>query len=280
MPASRKPRQALTPVVLGDADAFSPTRERPVRVRGRNLAADTHLEPHRHDWGQLTYCDRGVMQVSAQAPQEVSYIVPPSRAVWVPPRALHAVTVIEAAQLRTLYVCAAALPAAWGSSRVIRVSALLRELIAALDAEAAHSRDAASTPTPREQALTALLLDEISRADTEPLGVPLPDPERGDKRLRTLCHAVLREHDTRRTLAEWAHRVGASERTLARLFREELGLGWLQWRQQVVIAQALPRLARGEPVATVAADSGYESLSAFSAMFRTAMGHPPSHYQS
>ena len=48
---------------------------------------------------------------------------------------VHAVTVIEAAQLRTLYVCAAALPAAWGSSRVIRVSALLRELIAALDAE-------------------------------------------------------------------------------------------------------------------------------------------------
>lgn len=112
MSATRKPRQHLTPVVLGDANAFSPTRERPVRVRGRNLAADTHLEPHRHDWGQLTYCDRGVMQVNTQAPKEVSYIVPPSRAVWVPPRALHAVTVIEAAQLRTLYVCAAALPAA------------------------------------------------------------------------------------------------------------------------------------------------------------------------
>lgn len=155
----------------------------------------------------------------------------------------------------------------------------MRELIAALDAEATRVCDAATSPTPREQALISLLLDEIGRADTEPLGVPLPDPERGDKRLRALCNAALREHETRRTLAEWAHHVGASERTLTRLFHEELGLGWLQWRQQVVIAQALPRLARGEPVATVAAASGYESLGAFSAMFRKAMGHPPSHYQ-
>lgn len=276
------PRPSLRPMPVGNADAFMPTRTRPVRVRARNLPADAHLEPHRHDWGQLAYCDSGIMQLTAQAPQEVTYIVPPSRAVWVPPGALHAVTVIEAAQLRTLYLCASVVPAGWTTSRVLRVSPLLRELIIALDAGPAPAPDGAGDAnpgTPREQALTTLVLDEITQADTEALGVPLPHPVTGDKRLRTLCEAVLRAPGARATLAEWAQDTGASERTVARLFRDQLGMSYQQWRQQVVLAHALPMLARGAPVSQVAAASGYASDSAFTAMFRTAMGQPPSAFQ-
>jgi AraC-like DNA-binding protein len=72
--------------------------------------------------------------------------------------------------------------------------------------------------------------------------------------------------------------VGASERTVARLFREQLGLSYQQWRQQATLAHALPLLARGQPVSLVAAASGYASESAFTAMFRAAMGQPPSHF--
>ena len=97
-----------------------------------------------------------------------------------------------------------------------------------------------------------MLLDEITRADTQALGVPLPDPVTGDKRLRTLCEAVLRAPGARATLGEWARDTGASERTMARLFREQLGLSYPQWRQQVVLAHALPMLARGAPVSQVA----------------------------
>ncbi len=280
-------RLTLNPTLSGDTDAFTPTPARPVRVRARNLPADAHLEPHHHDWGQLTYCDSGIMQVMSRAPNAVSYIVPPSRAVWVPPGALHSVTVIEAAQLRTLYVCASVVPDGGTESRVIRVSPLLRELIAALDGVLRGAQDPAtaapseSAPaSPREQALTTLLLDEIARADTQALGVPLPHPVTGDKRLRTLCEAVLRAPGPRATLGEWARGSGASERTMARLFREELGLSYPQWRQQVVLAHALPMLARGAPVSQVAAASGYASDSAFTAMFKAAMGQPPSAFQA
>jgi AraC-like DNA-binding protein/quercetin dioxygenase-like cupin family protein len=280
------PRPHLKPTPVGDTDAFTPSSARPVRVRARSLPADAHLEPHRHDWGQLAYCDTGIMQLTTRTPHEVTYIVPPSRAVWVPPGALHAVTVIEAAQLRTLYVCASAVPAGWTSSRVIRVSPLLRELIAALDTVPPdppgphpHARRPLSPGSPREQALTTLLLDEITHADAEALGVPLPHPVTGDKRLRALCEAVLRAPATRATLAEWARDIGASERTVARLFREQLGLSYQQWRQQVVLAHALPMLARGTPVSQVAAASGYASDSAFTAMFKAAMGQPPSAFQ-
>jgi AraC-like DNA-binding protein/quercetin dioxygenase-like cupin family protein len=280
-------RLPLISTPVGDTDAFTPSAARPVRVRARSLPADAHLEPHHHDWGQLTYCDSGIMQVTARAPHEMTYIVPPSRAVWVPPGALHSVTVIEAAQLRTLYVCASVVPDGWTASRVIRVSPLLRELIAALDTALPgapgpmpQTADEASPATPREQALTTLLLDEITRADTQALGVSLPHPVTGDKRLRALCEAVLRGPGARATLGEWARGTGASERTMARLFREQLGVSYPQWRQQVVLAHALPMLARGAPVSQVAAASGYASDSAFTAMFKAAMGQPPSAFQS
>ena len=82
------------------------------------------------------------------------------------------------------------------------------------------------------------------------------------------------------TLSEWSSDIGASERTVARLFRTELGTSYQQWRQQAVLAPALPMLARGVSVSQVGAASGYASDSAFSAMFKAAMGQSPSYFQS
>jgi AraC-like DNA-binding protein len=269
MPTSRRTR--LAP--MGDTDAFTPDEARPVRVRARAMSADTHFEPHRHAWGQLAYCATGIVQVMA-APddptlQAVTYIVPPSRAVWIPPGMRHAITVLEAAELRTLYVYADATPPGWTACRMIVVSSLLRELIQAMDAATRR----AAEPS-RDRLLTQLVLDELAHADTQPLGVPLPR----DKRLRALCEAVLNAPGERATLAQWAADTGASERTVARLFREELGTTYQQWRQQAVLAHALPLLARGVPIGQVAAATGYASDSAFSAMFKAAMGHPPTRW--
>ncbi|MCW5652700.1 helix-turn-helix transcriptional regulator [Hydrogenophaga sp.] len=267
------PRRKPRPTPLGDSDAFTPDTARPVRVRARALAADTHFEPHRHPWGQLAYCATGIVQVMA-APDEanlqaVTYIVPPSRAVWIPPGTRHAVTVKEAAELRTLYVHAEATPPGWLSCRMIVVSSLLRELVQAMDAATRRAAEPA-----REQLLIRLVLDELAHADTQSLGVPLPR----DKRLRALCEAVLNAPGERATLAQWAADTGASERTVARLFREELGTTYQRWRQQAVLAHALPLLARGVPIGQVAAATGYASDSAFSAMFKAAMGHAPTRW--
>lgn len=267
--AARRP----PPIPVGDTDPFTPDAARPVRVRARALSADTHFEPHRHPWGQLAYCATGIVQVMAvpdeESLQAVTFIVPPSRAVWIPPGIRHAVTVREAAELRTLYIHADAQPCAGPSCRMIRVSPLLRELVQAMDAA---TRRAAEPD--RDRLLAALVLDELAHADTQPLGVPLPR----DKRLRSLCEAVLRSPGRRATLAEWAASAGASERTAARLFREELGTTYQEWRQQAVLAHALPLLARGMPVSQVAAATGYASDSAFSAMFKAAVGHPPTRW--
>jgi AraC-like DNA-binding protein len=80
------------------------------------------------------------------------------------------------------------------------------------------------------------------------------------------------------TIEEWGARVGASNRTLSRLFQSETGMSFVRWRQQLHVGLALQRLASGESVTNIAIDLGYESTSAFIAMFRRMLGTTPARY--
>ena len=118
------------------------------------------------------------------------------------------------------------------------------------------------------------MLDELRRARPVRLGVDLP----ADKRLLSLCRAVLDDPTRHTTLDAWAHDAGASARTVARLFRSALGTSFVQWRPQVRLARALSLAARTRPMASIAAELGYASASAFSAMVKRAVGAPPSRF--
>ncbi len=272
----RKRRAGPTlPADAGAASPYRPDAAHPLRVRARRLAADTRIEPHSHPWAQVAYSATGILRVTAL---QHTYIVPPSRAVWIPPGIEHVVTVVEDAELRTLYLrlpagragpgAAATAAPDWQRCRVLEVSPLLRELVEGLhrlpDAPCAE----------RERCLVALVHDEPLRARPLPLGVGLP----ADKRLRALCEAVLDDPARHATLQGWAAEAGASVRTVARLFRQELGTGFAAWRQQVLLAQALSMAARRRPMAHIAAALGYASPSAFSAMVRRSVGMPPSRF--
>ena len=91
--------RALLPPV--DPQRFVPTRERPVRAKSRHLEQDTEITPHSHAWAQVVVCASGVARITAG---HSTYLVPAWRAVWIPPHIEHLVTVVEAAELRTLYV--------------------------------------------------------------------------------------------------------------------------------------------------------------------------------
>ncbi len=239
---------------------FAPTPTHPIRVRSRPMQAGARTVRHTHAWAQVAYASRGVLRV---ATANTTWMVPPSRAIWLPPCILHEVAIVEDAFMRTLYVNEIAVPAGLDAPRVVEVSALLRELIAALDRP--------DLPPERERLLGALALDEIVRSQPLPLSVPMPS----EKRLRALCEAVIADPANTASLEHWAGTVGASTRTIARLFRQELGVSFSQWRQQAVLARAIPLLSQGKPLSHVAQELGYQSQSAFSAMFRRAFGQSP-----
>ncbi|AXW61466.1 hypothetical protein CJO94_05375 [Ralstonia solanacearum] len=83
-----------------------------------------------------------------------------------------------------------------------------------------------------------------------------------------------------RSLQDWANAVGASSRTLVRLFQAAFGLSFRDWRQQMRLLAAIPLLAAGTPITKVAGDAGYDTPSAFSLMFRRVMGMTPRQYLS
>ncbi|SFM55626.1 helix-turn-helix domain-containing protein [Variovorax sp. OV329] len=257
--------QSLTPHL------FAPDAVRPLRAKEHFLKADTLVELHTHPWPQLTFSTRGVIRLSTQ---DGSYIVPPSRALWVPANMPHSINLIEDAELRTVYVHSWMAPA-WENCEVLEISPLLRALMLALDTTPDGQPPADPHAPQRERWIAPLLIDELERATQIRIDVPLP----ADKRLRQLCEGLLRAPAGRATLAERAQTIGASERTVARMFRDQLGMSWQQWRQQAVLAHAIPLLARGMPVSQVASASGYATDSAFCAMFKAATGQSPTSFQ-
>lgn len=244
---------------------MAPTAARSVRLVARDLDASELLAAHSHGWGQVTYAAQGVIRVTVG---NSTWIVPPLRAIWIPPNATHEIVTLEKAQLRALYVHASATPFQCTECLVLDISALLRELIIALSL--------IDRAGPRESMLSALILDELAHSSTLPIRVSLP----ADKRLKVLCETLIADPATTLTLEQWAHRVGASERTLARLFEQDLGMTFGQWRQQMRLAHAAPLIARGLPLSRVAAELGYASQSAFSAMFKKTFGCSPSSFFS
>ena len=247
---------------LPPAPGPGPTRELPVGLSARDLPADVVVGAHSHAWGQLTYAANGMLRVSADGG---SWIVPPQRAIWIAPHVEHEVILLEAARLTPLRVHASRSPFPGENCRVVEVGNLMRELIAALVAGGAH------LPERRAALLGELILDELALAPTRPIRVPLPR----DKRLLHLCQALIEAPGDKRTLGDWAREAGASERTLARLFEQELGMSFGQWRRQVRLAHGASLIARGVPLWQVAEQLGYASQSAFTAMFRKTFGSTP-----
>jgi AraC-like DNA-binding protein len=226
--------------------------------------AGTELAWHSHGVGQLIYAAIGSMTVRTE---DDLFIVPPLMAVWVAPAVAHAIAMRNRVAMRTLYFRSDALPLPDQRCGVLRVSPLLRELILTRVADG-------STERPLVGALDTLIAYEMQAANFEPLVLKAPN----DRRVRRIVAAILEQPADSRSLAEWSRAVGASPRTIERIFLRETLLTFRQWRQQARLLQAVLLLSEDRPVTEVALDVGYGSQSAFTYMFRRALGVAPTRY--
>lgn len=95
------------------------------------------------------------------------------------------------------------------------------------------------------------------------------------------CDVSRRRWHVRRTtcsIEAWAAASGLSSRSLARRWQAETGTTLSQWRQRLRVLLSLPRLLAGEPVLSVALSMGYDTPSAFIAVFKREMGVTPARY--
>ncbi|MEV3988534.1 helix-turn-helix transcriptional regulator [Streptomyces sp. NPDC049837] len=230
-------------------------------TRSQALAPGERIDAHHHDDHQIVYAGSGVLAVTTDAG---TWFAPGTRAIWVPAGCVHAHRAHGHLDLHLLGLPAGTNPLGLSAPTVLAVSPLLRELILALT-RGPHE------DTPERRRLRAVLLDQLRASPQQPVHLPTP----ADPRLRAVCELLHRDPADARTLASLGAATGAGERTLSRLFRQELGMTFPQWRTQLRLYHALRMLADGEAVTTVAHRCGWSSTSAFIDVFRRAFGHTP-----
>lgn len=237
---------------------------RPVAAFSDEYPEGFHDPRHRHGRAQLLFAEVGTMAVTTDGG---CYVVPPQRALWLPAGVEHEVLCRSRVSLRTLYVVDDDMDFLPDRACIIEVSSLMRALILeAMTLETDYALDG------REGRIMRLVLDEIGKQAISVPSLPMP----ADDRLLRVCRFVLANLSDCGDLDRWAEIAGMGRRTMTRLFRDQTGLSLGAWRQQARLVAACSRLAEGSSVTAAACEVGYESSSAFTAMFQRCFGTTPS----
>jgi AraC-like DNA-binding protein len=152
---------------------------------------------------------------------------------------------------------------------VVNVSPLLRELILRTVEIGMLNRTVGT-----HKHLIDVILDQFRTLPTIPLNLPMP----ADVRALRVAEIVRENPGDAKSLDQLAKKIGASKRTIERLFQTETEMTFGKWRQQLRILHALRLLAAGENVTTAALEVGYDSTSAFISAFKTVVGTTPGRY--
>ncbi|XKK39019.1 helix-turn-helix transcriptional regulator [Nocardiopsis sp. ARC36] len=227
------------------------------------LSSGQWIPPHSHTKHQLAWSRHGVLGIAVE---DTYWVLPPTRALWVPAGVVHRTGATRDAVLRCLYLEPDQCGLDWTEPTPVGVNGLLAHLI-----EYLSRQDLADDVRLRAE---AVVLDLLHPLPTMPIDVPRPV----DGRVRAVADALLADPADRRSLEAHARAAGVGRRTLTRLFVEDTGMSFDRWRTHMRLRAALPLLAEGQSVARVAHATGYATSSAFLAAFRRTVGTSPRRY--
>ncbi len=222
------------------------------------MPAGTRFGWHTHEDHQLAWAPRGVLTVLTA---DATWVLPPTRALWIPAGLPHETASDGRATMRSLYIKPGLFPVSWteaggprkvGQPVPVAASPLLAELIAYLGEPGLDAGARARAE--------ALLADLLTPVPVTTISVRLPSAPTA----RRVADALRADPADRRTLREWGREVGASERTLARAFSAGAGVPFGRWRTLLRLRAALSMLR-----------VGYDTPSAFVAAFRRETGQTP-----
>lgn len=243
-----------------------PKSHAPIITLTHNYPAGHVIPLHFHDRDQLVFASRGVMMVSTG---DGAWVVPVYRAVWIPAKTAHTVSMSGCVAMQTLYFRPRLVVTLPRECRVVNVPNLLKELILHACACGSLQRRVAW-----QGHLIDVILDQLRLIQLAPLRLPIPD----DPRAIRVADLLLADPSDRRPLAEISRSSGASGRTIERLFVDATGMTFGKWRQQLRLMQAMRQLGAGAKVTHAALEAGYSTPSAFIAAFRKTLGATPTKY--
>ena len=246
---------------------FLQTVPRPVAAMAKSYPAGYVGYRHTHARAQFLYAASGTIKLTLDLG---CWIIPPRRAVWLPPGYPHQTSTIGPLEMRTLYIredgCPSAAPTV---PRLLAVSSLLHELILRV-VEMPTEYDEVG----QDASIITTLMGEIDWTPIHPVSLPALQ----DARLRRMEEMLLKNPDDKSTLEQWAGRLAVSPRTLNRLLQRETDFSFQVWRDHVRTFAAIPMLTEGVPLVEIADALGYETAWSFTAMFKRVTGKAPSKY--
>ncbi|MFE6663779.1 helix-turn-helix domain-containing protein [Streptomyces sp. NPDC057697] len=227
------------------------------------LVSGQWFVPHSHPQHQLAWARSGVLGVAVD---DAYWVLPRTRALWLPAGTVHRTGATRDAVLCSLYFEPDRCDQDWTEPTPVGVDGLLAQLISYLGRE--------NLPDDARLRAEAVVLDLLRPLPAAPIDVPGP----ADDRVRAVADALLADPADARSIEAHARAVGVSRRTLTRLFVHDTGMNFDRWRTHVRLRAALPLLAEGQPVSRVAHTVGYATSSAFLAAFRRTVGTSPGRY--
>lgn len=195
-----------------------------------------------------------------------SWIIPPERAVWIPPNTPHQITLFNV-KTCSLYIDPALISGWAPHCELLSISPLLRQLL--LTAPTLED-----TCSPHTQLIFDLILAELALATRIQLHLPMPS----HAGLRKLCQEFLAAPNIHTSPEHFAQQLNLSERHFSRIFKQQVGMSFAKWRQHACVLLSIEKLMQNQSIQAIAYAFGFSQAAAFSLMFQRILGHPPSRY--
>lgn len=251
--------------------AKTPDMDKEIIVHPRSYKRGHQIGLHVHSQYQFLYSTSGLMNVTTPAGR---FLVPPQRAVWIPPNIEHSVDVFTDIEMRSVYIESSWLERQSSYPKLnkvylIEVNALLRELILAT-----HKQKVGNE---RIDLLMRLALLELTQAQDAGTFLPMPV----DARAKRVAELTLSDIHSTKDFEQLCFEANASNRTITRLFKNETKMSFREWRQRARIMNALELLeGKSRSIKQVAISLGFSSTASFAHAFKEVMGLTPTEFSN
>ncbi len=222
---------------------------------------------HQHTWHQIIFPIKGLLQTQTEHYQ---HLVPHTSALFVPAGVQH-----ESIALSNTIFVGIYLNPEFGATyepqvRTIALTPFLNELLQEI-------RRQCEGETSHEEVLhlLAVLHDQILKSNVQTFQLLLPQ----DRRLKLIFEALTDKPALDWSLKQWGEKVGASERTLSRLFAKEFNTSFQLWRQQIRLIYSLSLLDEELSIQSIADKVGYQNDSSYIKAFKAYFDMTPQQFR-
>lgn len=240
----------------------------PLSFRTESYGAGGIFEEKRQPWCKVGYAVTGVMEARVEGRR---FLCPPHYATWIPADALHACHNRENVKFVSIYIDRDLCVGMPETACTLALSPLIKAILADF-----AGRRIRVPETEADQRLALVLVDQLVKAPRRASFLPVSD----DDLLQPVIAALQADPSDRRSLAEWARLLQITEKTLSRRFQGQLGISFNEWRQRLKLVASLSLIEDGRSVQSIATTLGYNSPSAFIAMFRRQTGTSPTNLRT